>query len=193
MQCPRARTTESRLVIREVNRTPSHNTDYYPSWRKVPISAADLATPGFSARGDQDVDAAIAGTTNNTQGRRHPPQWPVAQFRGGGIRNPRMGGPIACWTSSGTSRPQKRRPTPTQLWKLNPWPCNKRKSAYGKPGAAQSGPRPHRPQDEFPNSRRAEQDQEVAPGLYRDGSHPLKDVGEDRQDGCPEALQRAPR
>lgn len=30
----------------------------------------------------------------------------------------------ACWSQSGTFRPQKPRPTSTQFWKLNPWPRN---------------------------------------------------------------------
>lgn len=43
---------------------------------------------------------------------------------------------------SGTSRPQKPRPTSTQLGELTPWPRNQQKPASGKPGALHIGPLP---------------------------------------------------
>ena len=74
------------------------------------------------------------------QSRSHPPPWPLAQLRGGRICHARMAlrrcthclpanrstgsTTAACLSQSGTFRPQKPRPTSTQLWKLNLWPRN---------------------------------------------------------------------
>ena len=38
---------------------------------------------------------------------------------------------------SGTSRRQKLKRTPTQVWKLNPWPRNQHQQASGRPDAVQ--------------------------------------------------------